>query len=54
MAVPTPSYMLCFASAMVVLTGRDENTAGYIAVTVGAVGSVGKAKRCPRLVANLV
>lgn len=29
----TPSYMLCFASAMVMLTEWDENMAGYMAVT---------------------
>ncbi|HOV80570.1 MAG TPA: hypothetical protein PK728_10800 [Bacillota bacterium] len=37
----TPSYMLCFASAMVMLTERDENMAGYMAVTpVGKTGYV--------------
>jgi len=37
----TPSYMLCFASAMVMLTERDENMAGYIAVTpIGKTGYV--------------
>lgn len=36
-----PSYMLCFASAMVMLTERDENMAGYMAVTpVGKRGYV--------------
>lgn len=36
-----PSYMLCFASAMVMLTERDENMAGYMAVTpVGKAGYV--------------
>lgn len=34
-----PSYMLCFASAMVILTERDENMASYMAVTpVGKTG----------------
>jgi len=34
-----PSYMFCFASAMVMLTERDENMAGYMAVTpVGKTG----------------
>lgn len=28
-----PSYMFCFASAMVMLSERDENMAGYMAVT---------------------
>lgn len=37
----TPSYMFCFASAMVMLTERDENMAGYMAVTpVGKTGYV--------------
>ena len=37
----TPSYMLCFASAMIMLTERDENMAGYLAVTpVGKTGYV--------------
>jgi len=37
----TPSYMLCFASAMVMLTERDENMACYMAVTpVGKTGYV--------------
>jgi len=37
----TPSYMLCFASAMVMLTERDENMAGYMAVTpVGKRGYI--------------
>ena len=36
-----PSYMLCFASAMVMLTERDENMAGYMSVTpVGKMGYV--------------
>jgi fluoroquinolone transport system permease protein len=36
-----PSYMFCFASAMVMLTERDENMAGYMAVTpVGKTGYV--------------
>lgn len=36
-----PSYMFCFASAMVMLTERDENMAGYMAVTpVGKAGYV--------------
>ena len=36
-----PSYMLCFASAMVMLAERDENMAGYMAVTpVGKTGYV--------------
>jgi len=36
-----PSYMLSFASAMVMLTERDENMAGYMAVTpVGKTGYV--------------
>ncbi len=36
-----PSYMLCFASAMVMLTERDENMAGYMSVTpVGKTGYV--------------
>jgi len=36
-----PSYMLCFASAMVMLTERDENMAGYMSVTpVGKSGYV--------------
>ncbi len=36
-----PSYMFCFASAMVMLTERDENMAGYTAVTpVGKTGYV--------------
>lgn len=36
-----PPYMLCFASAMVMLTERDENMAGYMAVTpVGKTGYV--------------
>lgn len=36
-----PSYMLCFASAMVMLTERDENMAGYMSVTpVGKRGYV--------------
>lgn len=36
-----PSYMLCFASAMVMLTERDENMAGYMAVTpLGKTGYV--------------
>lgn len=35
----TPSYMLSFASAMVMLTERDENMSGYIIVTtVGKSG----------------
>lgn len=35
------SYMLCFASAMVMLTERDENMAAYLAVTpVGKTGYV--------------
>lgn len=34
-----PSYMLCFASAMVMLTERDENMASYMAATpVGKTG----------------
>jgi fluoroquinolone transport system permease protein len=34
-----PSYMFCYASAMVMLTERDENMAGYMAVTpVGKMG----------------
>jgi len=37
----TPSYMFGFASAMVMLTERDENMAGYMAVTpVGKKGYV--------------
>jgi len=37
----TPPYMLCFASAMVMLTERDENIAVYMAVTpVGKTGYV--------------
>ncbi len=36
-----PSYMFCFASAMVMLTERDENMVGYMAVTpVGKTGYV--------------
>lgn len=36
-----PSYMLCFASAMVMLTERDENMAEYMSVTpVGKRGYV--------------
>lgn len=36
-----PSYMLCFASAMVILTERDENMASYMAVTpVGKTGYI--------------
>lgn len=36
-----PSYMLCFASAMVMLTERDENMAGYMSVTpVGKTGYI--------------
>lgn len=36
-----PPYMFCFASAMVMLTERDENMAGYMAVTpVGKTGYV--------------
>ncbi|NLM95606.1 MAG: ABC transporter permease [Firmicutes bacterium] len=35
----TPSYMACFASAMVLLAERDENMAAYMAVTpVGKTG----------------
>ena len=37
----TPSYMFCFSSAMVMLTGKDENMAGYMAVT-----PVGKKRLC--------
>jgi fluoroquinolone transport system permease protein len=50
-----PSYMFCFASAMVMLTERDENMARYIAVTpVGKKGYVLSRLVLPAVIAMLV
>lgn len=47
-----PSYMLCFSSAMVMLTERDENMAAYMAVTpVGKTGYVVSRLILPAIIA---